>query len=131
MVRVLVILLQGELKFSPKVYLQNIQTFNLNSNGDWELKDKSMECKCMGKLFESEDDAFRSVRNFIAATLAIRKIKFKGEILGLRFSSDENAFKKCRFFVREDDMEITHEYIEYKLVKQRAPRAPRLQKKTG
>lgn len=77
MVRVRVILLQGELKFSPKVYPHNIQTFNLNSNGDWELKDKSMECKCLGKLFESEDDAFRSVRNIIAATLATMKMHSK------------------------------------------------------
>ena len=67
MVRIRVILLQGVLKFSPKVLPQNIQTFNYSTNGDWELKDKSIECKCFGKLFESEDDAFRSIRNFIAA----------------------------------------------------------------
>lgn len=94
MVRVRVILLQGELKFSPKVLPNNIQTLNYNTNGDWELKDKSIECKCFGKLFESEDNAFRSIRNFIAALEGIRKIKFKIKILGLRFS-DENAFKKC------------------------------------
>lgn len=47
----------------------------------------------------NEDDAFRSNRNFIAAMEGIRKIKFIGEILGLRFNLNDNIFKKDRLYV--------------------------------
>ena len=131
MVQVRIFLLQGEIKFTPKftpAQLQHVRNQFAQPINHLDLNnmESKLSCKKYPIEIRSEkeiDDEFDYIVGLLQ--LVKPKVKFSGEIFGCRYSSDANAFKKCRWFVRKDEKYLTYEYIEFRIVKPSKPRAPK------
>ena len=130
MVQVKIILLQGEIKFTPKFtpeqilhvrrqFAQPIKHLSLNS-------ENTLNCLNYPRFIDNEKEIENEFDYIVGLLQAVKsKVRFSGEILGYRYSNDERKYKKCRWFVKKDEKYFTYEYIEFRIVKQGKKRGPR------
>ena len=125
-----IMVLQGEIKFTPKFTPEQVQHVRRQYAQPMRYLDfstlNSLACKRYPIEIKNEKDIDDEFEYIVGLLQVLKpKVKFSGEMFGYHWSSDSNGFKKCKWFVRKDEKYFTHEYIEWRIVKPSKPRGPR------
>ena len=126
MVNPKIILIYGHYLYSRKMASQDLARFTNANDHNWNIQCNRIDCNCFGVPFARKRDAFKKITDFITATRR-RKLKFRGEIFGLKYDENDGKYKKVKYTFN-DNNKIKSQACNYKVMNPPGPPRPRKQK---